>query len=401
MSVTSADPAALGEFTDGVRAARSSVASEQRSVATLQSSVHAGSSDYRVDVPAIGALATLLGSMAGNQAFVATVRRELVAADRHGTGQVTVGDPVIAGALDARGVASPPETLEFEPATMVGKPPTSGFVDDPVCAANGNMVHHDTDLVFPGIAAALDVHRTYNSIVADRVGAFGPGWTSILDVRLDTSGAGEPGRVEVHLPDGAIAGFVRRDDRFVPTSRRVHSIAATPTGWTVWWDHRRTFEFDQRGVLIGWSVGAARVLVERDHLGRFASAIESLSGRSWGVVWSAGGHVDQLVAHDGRRVSYDRGDDGSPRRVSSASGHLDYHWSGTLLTSVVDADGVAAFVNEYDDERRVVVQTSPFGRVTSYRYEIPGATVITDERGVRQAMVHDARGNLTAVVDTR
>ena len=39
---------------------------------------------------------------------------------------------------------------------MYGLPPTSGFVDDPICAANGNMVHQDVDLAFPGISAALD-----------------------------------------------------------------------------------------------------------------------------------------------------------------------------------------------------------------------------------------------------
>ena len=47
----------------------------------------------------------------------------------------------------------------------------------------------------------------------------------------------------------------------------------------------------------------------------------------------------------------------------------------------------------------MVEQTSPFGRVTTYTYQVPGATVIADDRGVRQAMVHDGRGNLTAVVD--
>ena len=70
-----------------------------------------------------------------------------------------------------------------------------------------------------------------------------------------------------------------------------------------------------------------------------------------------------------------------------------------MLAAVIDADGVRAFRNEYDDTGRVVRQTSPFGRVTEYRYERDGLTVITDERGVRQAMVHDRRGNLTAVID--
>ena len=85
--------------------------------------------------------------------------------------------------------------------------------------------------------------------------------------------------------------------------------------------------------------------------------------------------------------------------MSSFAGALHYSWDGNLLLSVTDNDGVAAFVNEYDEGGRVVRQVSPFGRVTTYTYQVPGATVIADERGVRQAMVHDARGNLTAVID--
>ena len=54
--------------------------------------------------------------------------------------------------------------VSFEPITIVGIPQTSGFVDDPICAANGNMVHQDIDLVFPGVASTLAVDRTYNSV---------------------------------------------------------------------------------------------------------------------------------------------------------------------------------------------------------------------------------------------
>ena len=120
-------------------------------------------------------------------------------------------------------------------------------------------------------------------------------------------------------------------------------------------------------------------------------------GRST-VAWD-GELVSSLTASDGRTVSYTRDDAGQLATVSTVAGDLHYAWAGNLLLSVVDNDGVAAFVNEYDEDGRVVRQTSPFGRITEYTYQVPGATVITDERGVRQAMVHDARGNLTAVID--
>ena len=116
------------------------------------------------------------------------------------------------------------------------------------------------------------------------------------------------------------------------------------------------------------------------------------------VTWD-GDVIAALTTSDGRSVTYER--DGSARitGVSTHAGHLAYAWEGTLLTSVTDDDGVVLFVNVYDEAGRVVEQTSPFGRITTYTYQVPGATVIADDRGVRQAMVHDGRGNLTAVVD--
>ncbi len=129
---------------------------------------------------------------------------------------------------------------------------------------------------------------------------------------------------------------------------------------------------------------------------------EEFSGRSITVDWDGewdGDLVAALVTADGRSVTYQRGTTGQLEQVSTHAGDLHYAWDGNLLLSVTDNDGVAAFVNEYDADGRVIRQTSPFGRITSYTYQVPGATVIADERGVRQAMIHDGRGNLTAVVD--
>ena len=47
---------------------------------------------------------------------------------------------------------------------LAGMPTMSGYVDDPICAANGNFVHVEDDLYLPGWSAVLDVTRTYNSV---------------------------------------------------------------------------------------------------------------------------------------------------------------------------------------------------------------------------------------------
>ena len=395
MSVSSADPGKLQAFVTGVSAARVSAASEQSSVAALSSSVIAASPDYHYDVPALAALSAVLEAMGANETFVATVRSELLAADVNAVGAVTVGDAQIAAALANNGVATPPPPVQFDPATMVGLPPTSGFVDDPICAANGNMIHQDTDVVFPAIAGALGVVRTWNSLVHDRVGAFGPGWSSVLDARLDVA----PWVVRAHLADGAVVAFGSTPDGRTPAGRRGLRLEPDGDGWVLHTDHVRSFMFDDEGRLTGWHVGVARVTVTRDGTGRIIGLHEQVTGRSLAVLW-AGGLVESLTTDDGRTVSYTRRDDGAIVEAKSHAGSLEYRWDGTLLTSVVDADGVAAFTNVYDDTGRVLRQTSPFGRVTTYRYDPSGQTVITDGAGVHQAMIHDRAGNLVAVVDS-
>ena len=400
MSTTSADPSKLQEFVTGVRTARTGAETEQSSVASLSASTIAACEGY-VRVQALHALSTLLDSMGENETFVTTIRTELLAADDHDGGAITISDASVAAALSAAGVGTPPPVVQFNPLSVVGIPQTSGFVDDPICAANGNMVHQDTDLEFPAIAAALDMVRTYNSVVHDRAGSFGEGWSSVLDVALVRDGDS----VQVTLPDGGQATFHRSLDGERPTwrseSRRLAGLdeVADGGGYIAHFDRERRLRFDAGGVLVGWETGVARVVADRDAEGRIASLQELTTGRGLDVVWEDG-HVARLVSSDGRAVTYRRDERARLVTVSTFAGELRYDWDGTLLVSVTDSDDVVLFVNIYDDDGRVVQQTSPFGRVTHYTYQVPGATVIADDRGVRQAMVHDRRGNLTAVVDT-
>ncbi len=390
---TSADPGKLHDFVTGVRPARVSAETSRSSVVSTIGNL--GPCDGFVVVPAVGALATLLESMGENETFVSTIRTELLAADTGQGGPITISDAAVASALAAKGVGTPPAPVVFDPLTIVGIPQTSGFVDDPICAANGNMIHQDTDLEFPAIAGALDLVRTYNSLMHERLGAFGPGWSSVLDVTLTPVGPS----IAVQLPDGAIITAVSSDDGWVANSRRIRRVDELDdgAGFVVHVDHERRFHFDVDGLLTGWDTTAGSVDVERRD-GRLVGAHETRSGRRIDVAWS-GDVISSISTPDGRTVTYRRDADGRLVTASTHCGELHYEWDGGLLVSVTDDDGVIAFTNVYDDDGRVLAQTSPFGRVTEYSYDAAGVTVISDQQGVRQAMVHDGRGNLTSVID--
>ena len=396
MSTSSADPENLRGFAQDTMTGRWSVEAARRSTASMSDAVVAASSYGGVSSSTLASLAALLENMGANEAFVRTVRSELLAADTTGTGAVSIDDATIAASLARGGYSTAPPTVTITASQLVGLPQTSGFVDDPVCAANGNFIHTEHDLSFPGDSAALNLHRFYNSMTAATVGAFGAGWTSVLDVRVAGLGTGT---VSVHLADGATVRFERSDAGWATHERRDHRLAETSVGWElrIGPDGRRCWRFDADGALTGWSVGTSSVSVERDDTGRIVRLIAARSGRSIDVEWHDG-RVGSLTTDDGRRVDYVHDGD-VLTSTTSRSGRIDYTSDGALLLAAHDLDGVTQFLNVYDEFGRVTEQTSPFGRVTAYRYDETGTTVITDERGVRQAMIHDARGNLTAVID--
>lgn len=423
MGKVSANPTLLESFVDDVSPARVGAVNEQASLSGLMASVAAGCPGRAVDVPALGALVTVLGNMAGNETFVTTVKTALVEADGAtvNAGVVTVDAAVVDVALAKAGVSlSGPVPVEFDPATREIVAPTSGMIDDPINASNGNMVHVEKDIEFPAIAAALSVARTWNSLLADQPGAFGAGWSSVFDVRLDV----EPDRVVASLADGNVVAFVEWSNRWVApgvprlrlwrddtgndqTARdgAARDGAATDetggddSGWILQADTVRRFMFDSDGRLAGWQVGVAKVSLVRDESDRIIDLVEHVTGRSLHVDWTSEGLVDRLSTDDGRSVRYQRDGDGVLVGALSDAGSVRYAWDGPLLVSVVDADEVAAFVNVYDEQCRVAIQTSPFGRVSTYDYDESGLTVFSDAAGVVQAMRHDRWGNLIAVID--
>ena len=407
MSIVSGDPDKLAGFKNSVWLARSNADGTRVGVNMYNTNVGGGCPGRAVSVPALTQLGTTLDNMADNQVWLEVIKDELIAADTGEGDVVTIDSQVVLDALAAAGASnSAPEAVDFSATTRQIAAPTSGMVDDPINASNGNMIHPEHDIMFPAIGAALNITRSWNSLLADRRGAFGNGWSSMLDVRLDVgSGGSATTDVVAHLSDGNAIGFVRAGDGWVAPSVERLTLEESADGWVLRTDHIRTFIFDSLGALSGWHVGVARVAVVRqgpregDGTGRIIRLDEELTGRSLRVDWTSEAQVDVLTASDGRSVRYERDADGLLNRASSDAGSVTYLWSGDLLRSVVDADGVALFVNEYDDGRRVTQQTSPFGRVSSYEYRADGMTRISDTDGVVQAMRHDRFGDLTAVVD--
>mgnify|MGYP006179431097 CR=1 FL=1 len=181
MTISSADPDRLHGFVDAQSPARSSLADAAASGAAFAAAVMSRCVSRGLSGTNFPAVTALLDTMRADDEFVRGVADALAAADRH-DGIASMSDVSVAARLATGRYETSTAAVTVATVAMLGEPANCGLVDDPINAANGNFVHRDVDLVFPGTSAALDLHRWYNSLAADRIGVFGAGWTSVLDV---------------------------------------------------------------------------------------------------------------------------------------------------------------------------------------------------------------------------
>lgn len=312
-----------------------------------------------------------------------------------GAGSVTtLPDAALATALNSAGVSLVRQDIVIAPPQAFGAPPTTGYADDPVNTATGNFLETEVDLGFSGGNASLRFARTYNSL-DERVGAFGRGWSSDAEVRLRLEDDG----ATLVLADGRETVFPRLGDGWDRADGENLWLERISDALLVSDNAGGRWEFSATGLWRASSNGpGTRVGGERDAEGRL-SALQHERGRRIDVIWE-GERIIALEASDGRRVVFEYEGD-ALIAATGLAGTRRYGWSDAgLLTTVSDVAGVAEVQNRYDSRRRVIAQTSHFGRTTRFAY-LPGRiTVASDEDGSRSnSWISDTRGRLVGVLD--
>ena len=310
----------------------------------------------------------------------------------------TVSDAAIQASLEAAGVTISRTQIEIDPATVQGGQITSGYADDPVNTLTGSFVEPEIDLAFTGGSGALALIRVYNSS-AREPGAFGPGWASALDSRIEL----DDEAARWVQADGAVAVFPRAGqgwERATGESRWLEREDADDGERLVVSDNAGgRWVFTASGVLVSDSRGEGTgVAYVRDE-GRVVR-MEHERGRSIRLVWD-GPRVVAAETSDGRRVSYVYDEAGRLTGTRAPRGSRGYEWGEAgLIVRVTDADGVVEADNTYDEAGRVRTQRSAFGRTTRYSY-LPGrVTQVADVNGERSNVwTYDRRGRLIGVVD--
>ncbi len=316
-----------------------------------------------------------------------------------GSGAVsTLANSAILAALRAQGVDATRDDIVIDPATAFGNPPTTGYADDPVNTSTGNFLENETDLACSGATRHLSLTRTYNSFDTAG-GAFGLGWSSITEARLDLT---DDAARMVH-PDGRVVVFGRLGDGWDRATGANLWLTRTEDGLRVTGNDGTTWDYSPAGVLGSYATGPGTE-VRLTHTDGRLVRLAHHHGRQIDLVWGED-RVVAVRASDGREVRYSYDEGGRLVGATGPLGTRSYRWEdpasgAALVTAVVDADGVVEVENTYDQHRRVLRQRSPFGRVTRYAY-LPGrVTVVSDADGSRSnTWISDDRGRLVGVVD--
>ncbi|MGQ0823502.1 MAG: DUF6531 domain-containing protein, partial [Actinomycetota bacterium] len=395
MTITSADPERLAHFTTTAAAARAAILDAVNARLWETAAVQMASTFQVPYSDTLAAFQRILAGLEDNELFVRGVHDALVGADTFGAGgAMQVDDALVSLQLRSRALDTMPLPVTFNPTVLLGEPPHSGFADDPICTATGNFIHIDEDIAFAALARPLSVRRAYNSLAAATIGAFGRGWTSMLDVAV----LGDATAPRVRLGDGAEIPFFLDDEHiYHPVARAQLGLQRIDgEGWRLR-DRADTWSFDDAGTLVEAEVGGAHLGFTRTGA---AVHVEDAGSRRWVRYELTDGRVGAVATSDGRRVLYTYDPDGNLIGANGPNGALAYTIARGFVAAIVDADGVVLVANEYDESGRVREQTSPHGRVSLYAYLPNGTTIVSDrDDGPRNVYVHDRRGNLTSVVD--
>ncbi|HSS18625.1 MAG TPA: RHS repeat-associated core domain-containing protein [Pyrinomonadaceae bacterium] len=296
----------------------------------------------------------------------------------------------LVGSYDNLNLVIPDDTKQ-----NTGKPPCNGGAGDPVNVTNGNMSLEQTDYHLPGVGAAIDVTRSYNSL-SQGVGLFGRGWTTLYDETVNPA-AGN--LLEFRMADGRVVTGDLTPDFFGTI------VKNSDSSYTVNFKDGRRSQFNAAGRLaslrdrngnqttLSYDInGYLRTVT--DPFGRVLSFTTNDFGRVVSISDSLGAVATYAYDSD-RLLSVTYADN------SAYSFSYTFGGGGYVLTDVRDALGNTLEHHDYDTHTRAITSERQ-GGVQRYvfGYVSPMETDVTDGLGhLTKYFFHSVRGRdvVTAV----
>lgn len=245
-----------------------------------------------------------------------------------------------------------PEVPQPDVTSQIGGAGAGGQAFDPQI---GDFTTSATDAAVAEAGPPLDLHRVYDSLNPVRTGAFGTGWSSVVDMQVTPDG-GSSSDVVVTMPDGSLARFGNGGANgsggtaYIPPFGSPYELTGNASGtWTMLDPSGNIYNFGTAGNLtkITDAAGLSQVFTN-NAAGEVTSITDTASGRSLTLTWGQpSGTTNQHVMS----VAISPPDAGNPwtytysvnkltQVCSPAGGCTTYTYGATLghlATSVMDA----------------------------------------------------------------
>lgn len=257
----------------------------------------------------------------------------------------------------------------------------------PINCATGIFWHTFDDLSIAGRGPALDLQRTYSSLLHGTDGMFGYGWSSSYGMSLSTDASS--GAVTVNQENGSTITFTPNGSGYTAPSRVMASLVKNSDGTLTLTDFRggTTHIFSAAGRLLseGDRNGYTTTLT---YNGGALASVTDQAGRTLTLVTDADGHVTGVSDPAGRQVSYTydaAGELTSATDVTGGTWTFGYDGDHQMVTMTDPRGGVVT--NTYDAQGRVTSQVDALGRRTTLSFSgdptatAGGTTTVTDPRG--------------------
>ncbi|WP_344312352.1 DUF6531 domain-containing protein [Fodinicola feengrottensis] len=249
----------------------------------------------------------------------------------------------------------------------------------------GNYTTQTVDASIDVPGPALSVARSYNSSDSRTTGAFGPGWSSLLDtgLRSDTDGSGN---VVVTGSDGRETRFGKNPDgTYAPPEGRNTTLVYSPSNseYTLTDPSGQRTIFDSVGHLISIVDSAGHTQTwTYDSNGKIATIVDTTSGRALHISWDSG-HVTS--------VSTDPANANAPPLTWTYA-----YTNGALTKACTPLSAGSCTIYQYQDGTRyrsTVLDDNPYAywRLDDNADSASGSSIVAHKLGADQVAYDNVR----------
>jgi RHS repeat-associated protein len=258
----------------------------------------------------------------------------------------------------------------------------------PVNTATGNFWHSFTDFAIPGRGLPLVLTRTYNSYLAPSGAALplGNGWTDSYNVYLapdpNKTLTDPTSKITVHEENGDAVVFSPVGSGNYQGAARVLGTLQLSSGIFQLSRHDQTHLFFDSSGRLSKETDRNGYATTLTYTGSQLTKVTDPANRTLTFAYFAAGQLKTVTDGGGRSVSYTYDTSGNLQTATDLGGNVtQFGYDGSHRLTTMTDPRLGGLANWYDAAGRVYQQEDPALRVTTYNYDTPGVTVITDPKG--------------------